>query len=148
MRFTTFFNMQKICQFLLVLNVTTGNWKIRVCDICEGSTARGWYTLVQLERFSLSIIYELLLWLSASILIMTKKSVAISTLFFHAFRFFAALLPSHSGWKLLKMSHLKFLILAFSTNFCSIKSDLSGNTVWPQALGFQKLAKIDHFWHF
>ena len=39
-------------------------------------------------------------------------------------------------------------IMAFFNNFCPIKSDLSGNTVWPQALGFQKLAKIDHFWHF
>ena len=39
----------------------------------------------------------------------------------------------------------EFLILAFSTNFCHIKTDLSGNTVWPQALGFQKLAKMDHF---
>ena len=38
-----------------------------------------------------------------------------------------------------------FGILAFSTNFCPIKIDLSGNTVWPQASGFQKLAKIDHF---
>ena len=36
-------------------------------------------------------------------------------------------------------------ILAFSTNFCPIKIDLSGNTVWPQASGFQKLAKMDHF---
>ena len=25
---------------------------------------------------------------------------------------------------------------------------LSGNTVWPQTLGFHKLAKIDYFWHF
>ena len=33
------------------------------------------------------------------------------------------------------------LILAFSTKFCPIKSDLSGNTVWPQPSGFQKLAK-------
>ena len=41
-----------------------------------------------------------------------------------------------------------FLILAFSTNFCPIRTDLSGNTVWPQASGFQKLAKIDHFCHF
>ena len=41
-----------------------------------------------------------------------------------------------------------FWILAFSTNFCPIKTDLSGNTVWPQALGFQKIAKMDHFWHF
>ena len=54
----------------------------------------------------------------------------------------------HSVWKLLKMSHLNFWILAFSTNFCPIKTDLSGNTVWPQASGFQKLAKMDHFWHF
>ena len=39
-------------------------------------------------------------------------------------------------------------ILAFSTNFFPIKTDLSGNTVWSQASGFQKLAKMDHFWHF
>ena len=54
----------------------------------------------------------------------------------------------HSVGKLLKMSHLHLWILAFSTNFCPIKTDLSGNTVWPQASGFQKLAKMDHFWHF
>ena len=54
----------------------------------------------------------------------------------------------HSVWKLLKMSHLNFLILAFATNFCPIKTDLSGNTVWPQASGFQKFTKRDHFWHF
>ena len=54
----------------------------------------------------------------------------------------------HIIWKLLKMSHLNFWILAFSTNFCPIKTDLSGNTVWPQASDFQKLAKMDHFWHF
>ena len=37
-----------------------------------------------------------------------------------------------------------FLILAFSTNFCPILSDLSGNTVWPQASVFhkKKLAKM------
>ena len=43
------------------------------------------------------------------------------------------------------MSHLNFRILAFSTNFCPIKTDLSGNTVWPQASGFQKLAKMRNF---
>ena len=43
------------------------------------------------------------------------------------------------------MSHLNFWILAFSTNFCPFKTDLSGNTVWPQALGFQKLAKLSIF---
>ena len=34
----------------------------------------------------------------------------------------------HIVWK---MSHLKFSILAPSTNFCAIKSDMSSNTVWP-----------------
>ena len=38
----------------------------------------------------------------------------------------------HSVWKLLKMSHFSFSILTFSTNFCNIKNDLSGNNVWPQ----------------
>ena len=51
----------------------------------------------------------------------------------------------HIVWKLLKMSHLNFSSLAFSTNFCPIKIDLSGNTVWPKASVFQKLAKMDHF---
>ena len=54
----------------------------------------------------------------------------------------------HSVWKSPKMSHLSFSIMAFSTNYCLLKIDLSGNTVWPQASGFQKLAKMDHFWHF
>ena len=36
-----------------------------------------------------------------------------------------------------------FLILPFSINFCPTKTDLSGNTVWQQASGFQKLAKLD-----
>ena len=52
---------------------------------------------------------------------------------------------AHSVWKLLKMSHLNFLILAFFTNFCPNKTDLSGNTVWPQASDFQKLANMDRF---
>ena len=50
--------------------------------------------------------------------------------------------------KSLKMSHLNFWILVFSTNFWPIKTDLSVNSVGPQALGFQKLAKLDYFWHF
>ena len=55
----------------------------------------------------------------------------------------------HIAWKLLKMSQLIFfLIWAFSTNFGPILSDLSGNTVWPQASDVQKLAKMNHFWHF
>ena len=55
---------------------------------------------------------------------------------------------THNVWKLLKMSHLNFSISAFSTNFWPIIIDLSGNTVWPKASGFHKLAKMDHFWHF
>ena len=51
----------------------------------------------------------------------------------------------HSVWKSPKMSHLNFSILAFSTNFCPIKTDLSGNTVWPQTSDFQKLAKMTIF---
>ena len=35
-----------------------------------------------------------------------------------------------------------YWIFAFSTNFCHIKNDMSGNTVWPQAIGFQKIAKF------
>ena len=44
------------------------------------------------------------------------------------------------------MSHFNFWNLAFPPVFCPIKIDLSGNTVWPQTSGFQKLAKTDHFW--
>ena len=51
------------------------------------------------------------------------------------------LIDLHIVWKILKMSHLNFWILAFSPNFCPIKTDLSGNTVWPQASGFQKPSK-------
>ena len=36
-------------------------------------------------------------------------------------------------------------ILVSSTNFCPIISDMSGNTVWPQASGFQKFAKFAKF---
>ena len=36
----------------------------------------------------------------------------------------------------------------FHNFFCPFKNDLSGNTVWPQASGFQKVAKIDHFMAF
>ena len=35
-------------------------------------------------------------------------------------------------------SKCRIWILAFSTNFCPIKDDLSGNTVWPQASVFLK----------
>ena len=43
----------------------------------------------------------------------------------------------HIVWKLPKMSHL---------NFCNpIKVDMSGNTDWPQASGFQKTRQIAQF---
>ena len=45
----------------------------------------------------------------------------------------------HIVWKSPKMSHLSFPILAFSTNFCQIKTDLYGNNVRPKAIGFQKV---------
>ena len=45
-------------------------------------------------------------------------------------------------WKSSKMSHLNFWILAFSINFCPIKSDRSGNTVWLNSSGIQKLTKV------
>ena len=56
--------------------------------------------------------------------------------------------PPQIVWKSPKMSHLNFTILAFSTIFWPIKTDMSGNTVWPQASGFQNLAKRDLFGHF
>ena len=46
------------------------------------------------------------------------------------------------------MSHLNFATLAFSTHFWPTKIDLSGKTVRRQGSGFQKLTKIEHFWHF
>ena len=49
-------------------------------------------------------------------------------------------MDTHIVWRLTKMSHMDFSILGFSTNFCPFKIDLSGNTVWQQAKGFQKLA--------
>ena len=54
---------------------------------------------------------------------------------------------SHNVWKLLKMSHFSFLFLAFPTIFRPLKIDLYGNTVWPQASGFQKIAKLTIFGH-
>ena len=52
-------------------------------------------------------------------------------------------------WGFLISFKLTLIIwLAFSTHFCPIKIDQSGNTVWPQASLFQKVAKIDRFWYF
>ena len=44
----------------------------------------------------------------------------------------------------LKMSHLIFLIMAFSTNFCPFKIDLSG-TLFDRKFKFSKICQIDHF---
>ena len=51
----------------------------------------------------------------------------------------------HSVRKSSKMSHLRFSILAFFTNYCLIKNYLSGNTVWTVASLFQKLVKLMEF---
>ena len=48
----------------------------------------------------------------------------------------------NSVWKSPKKSHFWFF------NFGIFYQLLSGNTVWPRALGFRKLVKIFHFWHF
>ena len=48
-------------------------------------------------------------------------------------------------FKITQKVTFEVLILAFSTNFCSIKSDLSGSAVWPQASAFEKLAKLTIF---
>ena len=43
-----------------------------------------------------------------------------------------------------KMSHLNISSMAFSTNFCPIKIDLSGNAVQSPSLRFQKVAKMGY----
>ena len=78
----------------------------------------------------------------------TQKNLGFSKTKSEKFKFSFCKQKLKNVWKLLKMSHLNFWILPFSTNFCPFKTDLSGNTVWPQALDFQKLAKMEHFWHF
>ena len=50
-------------------------------------------------------------------------------IYFAHFVFYSWRVKGHIVWKWLKMSHLDFSIEAFSTNFCPIESDLSGNTV-------------------
>ena len=42
----------------------------------------------------------------------------------------------------------EFLDFGIFHQFWPFKTDLTGNTVLPQASGFQKLAKMDHFWYF
>ena len=43
------------------------------------------------------------------------------------------------------MSHLTFPLLAFSTNFCPFKSDLSGTTFWLQASDFKNSPTLTIF---
>ena len=44
-----------------------------------------------------------------------------------------------------KKTKTEYPFLAFSINFCPIENGLSGNTVRLKDLGFQKLAKMNHF---
>ena len=46
----------------------------------------------------------------------------------------------HIVWKLLKCRILNFNI---SHHFCPFRTNLSGNTIWPQFLGTQKLAMLN-----
>ena len=39
---------------------------------------------------------------------------------------------------------ISYNVLKKKSFFCPTKSDLSGNTIWPQAPSIQKLAKIEH----
>ena len=56
------------------------------------------------------------------------------------------LYSSTQCWKILKnVAFKRFLILVFSTNFCPIKIDLSGNTIWLQTSGFQKMRLLMWF---
>ena len=57
-------------------------------------------------------------------------------------------LNSFSSCKLQKkFQNVMFEFFKFGSfhQFCTFKTDLSGNTVWPQASGFKKIAKIDRF---
>ena len=50
--------------------------------------------------------------------------------------------------KITQMSYLIFSILAFSANFRPIKLTCLVTLFDLQASSFQKLVKVDHFWHF
>ena len=41
--------------------------------------------------------------------------------------------------------NVAFDLSNFGINFVLFKSDMSESTIWPQALGFQKIAKLNHF---
>ena len=81
----------------------------------------------------------------------SRNSHKMQTTFILAFHFKSKWVSSsspnliHIVWKLLKMSHLTSSTIVFSTNFCPIKMTSLVTLFFPQALSFQKLAKIDHF---
>ena len=54
----------------------------------------------------------------------------------------------HIVWKITQNVAFEFLNFGILYQFLSYYTDLSGNTVWPQASDFQKLVKMDQFWHF
>ena len=60
-------------------------------------------------------------------------------------RFFVLSFACSQCLKIIQYVAFEFFNLAFSTNFCPIKTELSGNTVWPQTSGFQNLAKLTIF---
>ena len=77
-----------------------------------------------------------------------KVRFSFRSIFGFHFLYLFILLLIHSAWKSTKMSHLSFWILAFSTNFWPTKTDLSGTSVWPEALGFQKTRQNGPFYAF
>ena len=78
----------------------------------------------------------------------TQKNLGFSKTKSEKFKFSFCKQKLKNVWKLLKMSHLNFWILPFSTNFGPIKSDLSGNTIWPQFFCFKNSPKLTIFGNF
>ena len=54
----------------------------------------------------------------------------------------------HNPHCLKATQNVTFQFFNFPPIFVLFRIDLPGNTVWPQASAFQKLAKMDQFWHF
>ena len=60
-------------------------------------------------------------------------------------RYVLFILTISQCWKITQNVAYKFFNLGISINFCPIKSDLSGNTVWLPSSGCQNLAKLTIF---
>ena len=58
---------------------------------------------------------------------------------------FSSLKRRHSAQCLKITQNVAFQFWHFSTNFWPIKTDMSGNSVWPKASDFQKLVKLTIF---